>query len=303
MNAGSTQVRAQLNVAAGFNANPHDYLEIDAHKAYVTRFGHNPSPGKRAFDTGSDVLIVDPTSARVTGSIDLRSYAGQVLARPERMVRIGDTVYVLLARLNASYTESEDGMVLAIDAPTNAVTASQTLRGARNCTGIARSPDGNRLAITCSGVYPARLAADPSADRSRQRAQSAVVLLSSADLSETLRVSAAATGTTEGPYATTLAFANNDLLLAATVGDLTLGLPDRIVRIPLAGGPAQLAYEATAAFALGDLRCEGACGSRCMFTDATSAGLWVFEQPRAAPQLRLRRGKVLVPRGLGGFGK
>jgi hypothetical protein len=303
MNAGSTQVRAQLNVGAGFSANPHDYLEIDTQKAYVTRFGHNPNPGKRAFDSGSDVLIVDPKSAQITGTIDLRPYAGQVLARPERMVRVGSTVFVLLARLNASYTESADGMVLAIDAQSNTVTANQTLVGARNCTGIASSPDGKRLAVTCSGVYPSRLAADPKADRARQREQSALLVLSSADLSETMRVVAAATGDTEGPYATAVAFASNDILLATTAGELAIGLPDRVLRVSLTGGPVQLAHKASTAFTLGDLRCESSCGSRCMFTDASSSGLWIFEQPLGAATLQLRRGKVLVPRGLGGFGK
>ena len=41
----TADVLAQLSVGTGFASNPHDYLEVAADKAYVTRYDSNPHPG------------------------------------------------------------------------------------------------------------------------------------------------------------------------------------------------------------------------------------------------------------------
>jgi hypothetical protein len=60
----SASVRAQLDV--GSKTNPHDYVPLSEHKAYVTRFGASDG-------VGDDVAIVDPSVPALVGSIDLSS--------------------------------------------------------------------------------------------------------------------------------------------------------------------------------------------------------------------------------------
>ena len=47
-------VNGQLSVATGFAANPHDFLWVDTHRAYVTRYEKNPQPGRKNYDEGDD---------------------------------------------------------------------------------------------------------------------------------------------------------------------------------------------------------------------------------------------------------
>src|SRR5690606_24167107 len=63
----SGRVTAQLPVGTGFDSNPQDYLEIDDHLAYVSRFGQNTAPGREAYDEGGDLLIVDTEGPRIIG--------------------------------------------------------------------------------------------------------------------------------------------------------------------------------------------------------------------------------------------
>lgn len=53
----SARVEAQLSVSDGTAANPHDYLELSAGRAYVSRFA------------ASDLWIVDPRTATRTGAV------------------------------------------------------------------------------------------------------------------------------------------------------------------------------------------------------------------------------------------
>ncbi len=58
-NPATAKVYAQLPVDTGFGSNPYDYLETSATTAFVTRWGNNLKPGQQAFDSGSDVLVLD----------------------------------------------------------------------------------------------------------------------------------------------------------------------------------------------------------------------------------------------------
>ena len=65
----TANVRAQLPVGTGFEANAQMYLELDEHHAFVPRVGENAAPGREPFDAGSDVLLVDPSVPCVVGSL------------------------------------------------------------------------------------------------------------------------------------------------------------------------------------------------------------------------------------------
>ena len=65
----TAKVYAQLPIGTGFESNPYDYLETGATKAYVTRWGNNLKPGQQAFDSGSDVLVLDTQKPAITKSI------------------------------------------------------------------------------------------------------------------------------------------------------------------------------------------------------------------------------------------
>ena len=55
MNVDSADVVAQLPIGQGFESNPHDYLEVDATRAFVSRYGSNLTPGAQPFDAGGDL--------------------------------------------------------------------------------------------------------------------------------------------------------------------------------------------------------------------------------------------------------
>ena len=68
--------------------------------AFVTRYEGNPRPGTEDFDAGSDVLVLNPQTGELTESISLTTPDdGEYLPRPDRMVRMGQEVWVLLLHL------------------------------------------------------------------------------------------------------------------------------------------------------------------------------------------------------------
>ena len=152
----TAHVRAQLRVGAGF-ANPQDYVLQAADKAYVTRMGQNTAPGHEPFDLGSDVLMVDPRSPAIVGSIDLwPALAGEalpVLPSPNRMVLAGDRLFVLLTPYSSDFAQAADARVVTIDTRTDAILDVAVLGNKQGCLGLALSPDETRIAVGCAGAW------------------------------------------------------------------------------------------------------------------------------------------------------
>ena len=143
------KVYAQLPVGTGFaSANPQDYLEIDATSAYVTRYGHNLSPGKQAFDTGSDVLVIDTQKPAITKSIPM-PVVDSLPPCAVSMLNVGDTTMVVLQRLSDDFTTQGDAMIVGLQ--NEAIAWQTTLTGLKNCDHPVLSPSGKTMAMGCEG--------------------------------------------------------------------------------------------------------------------------------------------------------
>jgi hypothetical protein len=144
-------VRSQLPVGTGFESNPQDYLEIDEHTAWVTRWGQNTSAGAEDFDNGGDILIIDLDGPEIAGNIPFKEF-GDLPPRPSEMTRVGDEVLVTLDRISLDFTETGEAMVLGLDANTGELLFEEEIEGRKACGKPIVSPDGSQLALACSGA-------------------------------------------------------------------------------------------------------------------------------------------------------
>jgi hypothetical protein len=301
----TAQVRAQLSVATGYSSNPHDYVPFSATKAFVPRFEPNLMSGLEDFDAGSDVLIVNPTTARVEGRIDLTgAFAGEapgIYPRPDRALIAGGKLRVLAVGLSADFTAIADSRLITIDPETNAIEEVLILDGMTSCGSAALSPNGTELAIACGG--------DASQDPAQGFPDSGVVLVNVADeFLEARRWTSSQLGVGQ---VNRLAWTNADQVALLTFGRFnadfsaaeasdegrTLNIRDGEVSDPwLSAGP----------FNLGDIACT--LGNVCLVADAEAEG-GVVHRLSIGPQGELRvEGRVkpdaasgLPPRSIGTY--
>lgn len=296
--------RAQLDVSTGFAANPQDYLELAADKAYVTRLDANASPGAQPHDQGGDVLVVDPRAPAIIGRIALDAAMADApgfLPRPNRMLRAGDDVYVLLSAYSADFSDSAPSRVVRIDAGRDAIAAVTVLPGLHGCAGLAlarRAPLA--LAVACSGKF--------GGDSAPTLVESGVAILAGDPLAVVASHEAAAIGQ---PFGLSLAFADGAILTTALGAFGSGGAPDtldRLLRIGEAGEPAALLSSASRPFELGEVACalsdddEAGCG-RCFAADAERGALHRLDAAASAIEatLPIDDGIGLPPRYLGRF--
>jgi hypothetical protein len=295
-------VREQRNVATGFAANPHDYLEVSADKAYVTRYNSNLTPGREPFDRGGDILMLARASGaptRVMGRIDLSEFgdlgpasATAILPRPDRMTKREQTVYVTLGRFDFNYNRAADAVLVAIDSETDRVNASVTFAGYKNCRGLALAPRQALLAVACVGVFREGPAA--------QVATSGVVIVDvTGAVPRELRriaVSSYLGGATPSPA---LAFADDATLWGVGYGGSNPQRSDVLYRIDLPqGSVTEVARPAGgSAFVYGDIHCG--CDGVCTLADAESFQLLSVSRTVVTPLFQFSRN--LPPRFLGGL--
>jgi hypothetical protein len=266
-------VSGQLSVATGFAANPQDYVEVDEHLAYVTRYEPNTQPGKEPFDAGNDVLGIDTQAPAIKSRLDLTpAMAGEdasLLPRAGRALRVGGRVFALLEGYSADFKRSADSRLVTIDATSGQLAGVTVLTGLHNCRGIAVSPDQNELAITCSGMLT-----PPVLD------QSGVVIVSTEQPPREKRRFAASTfGDT--PIGFSVAYASSGAILFGTFGTLPgeLTTDDTLVRLDLATGDHQNVLMSGRSpncganehcpFTIGDVVCASGCGV-CFVADAAT---------------------------------
>jgi hypothetical protein len=146
----TAKVLAQLPVGTGFESNPQDYIETDATHAYLSRWGVNDAPGAQAFDSGSDVLVLDTTTPNpaITKSIAMPVEDG-LPPRPANMVRVGETTLVVLQRTSEDFATVGEGAIVGL--ANGAIAWEIHVTGLKNCGRPALSPDRSRLAIGCEG--------------------------------------------------------------------------------------------------------------------------------------------------------
>lgn len=267
----SASVRAQLNVGTGFAANPQDYLALSADEALVPRFAQNPEPGREPFDTGSDLLVIDPRTPAIARRIDLSSALdGEepgFLPRPSRVVLAGGLVRALLL-VGSEDFRFGSSRVASIDPQSDRIVSVLVLEGLTNCSNVALSPDGSRLALGCSGSF----AQDPALGFP----DAGIVLLAVGDeLVETRRFPASALG---GEQIGSVSFASERVLAFTATGRYTsdqsaLAAPDALRVLDLETGSASepLVSTEVSAFSLGDVRCAPTLGV-CLLADAEAEG-------------------------------
>jgi hypothetical protein len=242
----SCAARAQLSVSTGgFKSYPHDVVTLSTSKAYVTRYGSNPTPtvDPTDFDEGDDLLIVDPKQLTVIGRIPLAAYAqpgpaGEPThARPDRALLANGLVFVSLNSIDENSTVVGSGRVVVVDPTLDAVVTTIDLPDQKDCSGLGYVAETNRLYVSCGGAFT-----EPAAEV----AQSALVEvdLSTLTLARVLPASAVGMGSLDFFYAAI----SGDAAFVSTFGvypDATTGTPgtpDVFYFAPLAGGtPVELA--------------------------------------------------------------
>lgn len=293
--AGVPLVERQLNVGAGFAANPQDALAWGS-SLWVARMNPRPGADRSAVDAGDDLTAVTEWGG-VVARVGLTEHADDGLfARPARMTPFGDRIAVVALHLDAAFTgRAGPGLVMLVDPLKARVTHVHRLPGLAGCNGIATA--GRRLFVSCSGFF--------AAGDTAQIAGSAIVAFAreGEGLVELGRIGADAVGAPFGSWLTVGPHA----LYASSYGRIESGRRDTLWRIGWCGaiaGPARPAAFDTpsrvaesAPFALG----RGArTGATIVVPDAQTRTLLRFvDEPygaRALDRLPVCTGTRLPPR-------
>ncbi|MDX2019299.1 MAG: hypothetical protein SF187_03595 [Deltaproteobacteria bacterium] len=240
-------VKRQIKVSTNFDGNPYDLLWVAPDRAYVTRYNPNPTPTPAPgdYDDGNDVLIINPITGALTGSITMTPWAVPadkplpILPRPDRMVAAGGKVYVSLNNLSANYQAAGQGRVVIIDQATNGVEGFIDLPGVNNCSEMQLA-SGNTLAIACGGIFAA---GDKQID-------AAGVMLVNLSTKAVTKVASAKFGRTLSLYSLA---ANNDRYFVVTNGDFSGTPPDQLWTGTFAGEAPASKFTASEAFSLGTM--------------------------------------------------
>ncbi len=251
----SAKVDHQLSV--GLKSNPHDYVPLSADKAYVTRY--DPTDGG-----GDDVAVVDPSIAAVVARIPLDQVmadSGGYLARPSRAVLSNGRVVVALEAYDATFESTTSSRLVAIDTASDQVEGVLVLEGLHGCWGLAPSPDGERVAVSCAGRFQ-------GADGSSLE-ESGIVVVDGSSLTERARFSAAAVAGT--PLGSGLSWVDDRTVLAIGAGSdgaVTPPHDDVLFQLDIETGVAEVLLSSDAEpYTLGDVACAPACGV-CLAADA-----------------------------------
>ncbi len=263
----SSRAVRQMSVSTGFASNPHDYVQLSANKAYVTRYESNPNAGQSADDGGGDLLVIDPQALTITGRVPFPT-EGSILPRPDRMLLVGGELWVALGRVDANFMNAGDGRVVGVSTADDTITWTLDLPGLANCGAMARAPAGDVVAVSCAGQ-----STDPD-----PASRSAIVLVDPTVSPPVEKKRFSAASLAGAPLAPSLvAFASDSVLVAVALGDVSVMRDDVAVAIDLAAGSAHVLLDAGAPFALGDVHCAPGCTDLCMLADAQAKALRVWK--------------------------
>ena len=271
----SGSVAAQLDVRTGFFANPQDYLEASPSRAYVPRYGSNPSPGTVAFDEGNDLLVVDPAAKAIQDRIDLKpAMAGEVasyLPSAGRALHAGRYAYVALDGYSVDFNGAANARIVTLDPQSGRILRVTLLDGAFNCRGLALSPDGKEIALSCSGLL-----SPPHLD------QSWLMFMTAEEAPlEIARHPASAFGAQ--PLGFSVGYASATTVLLTSFGTFPDGSSgdDEVIELDRTTGTHRVVLRSARSpscgqselcpFSIGDVACAAACGV-CFVADAVSSG-------------------------------
>lgn len=268
MDVKTAEVLAQLAVGTGFDANPQDYLQVSAHKAYVPRLAENPRPGREPHDAGSDLLLVDPALPEIVGSLPMPRQPG-FRPSPSGIARVGDDVLVTLWHSRPDFGAMADGEVVALAIADDRLRYRLQLTGLKNCGRVALSPSGTRLVVACQSFIDTKgYAPDIS--------NSGIVLFDATADPPREERRFAASELVNGPLQYGVEFATERLLLFKSQTALGADQDNRLLSLDVergtvtllataARGPAGLGY----GVAYGGMRCSPGCGDPCFVADAS----------------------------------
>ncbi len=300
MDLATASVLAQLPIGTGFQSNPHDYIEVDGTRAFVTRFGTNPNPGQQAFDQGGDLLIVDAidtSTPAIAGRIAIPEEDPALQPCPDLMTWIGHEVVVTLGRWSADFSQVGDGRFIGVSPGPGSIDWTVNVTGLQSCGRVAVSPSGKVAAIACSSLENMSTNQfDPS--------QSDIVVYdaTTAPPRETRRLGL---GTKLGAgLQPAIAFASEDAIVAMTYGgNATPG--DTVFAVSATTGDVTALGESTSPYVFGGIHCAPGCGDVCLLTDAGRNKLrrWQFVRGTFDPLDDVTVDTVvgLPPRDVGGL--
>jgi hypothetical protein len=298
----SANVLAQLPVGTGFESNPQDYVEIDAQRAYVSRWGTNAAKGTQPFDAGSDVLLVDTRTPKILASVPMPSADG-LPPRPSGMARVGDSTIVVLQRVSEDFKSVGDTQLVGLRETT--VAWQLTLTGLAGCGRPAIAPSGKVLALSCEGQIGADGGVvDPT------RAAIVTIDVTSLPPKEIRRY--AITDQLGDPPQDGLAFASETVIVGKTQAALGGTHDDQLFALALPTGVATSLLRAgkdangkSKGVVYGGLRCSPGCGDVCLLADSDQGVLqrWQVAGDHLAPlaPITVEAAVGLPPIGLGAY--
>jgi hypothetical protein len=298
----TAKVLAQLPIGTGFQSNPQDYVEVDATRAYISRWGVNGAPGAQANDGGSDLLIVDRVTPKVLGRIPMPSTGG-LPPRPSGMTRVGDQVVVVLQNESADFKTVGDTVLVGIAA--GAVAWQVTVTGLKACRVPELSPSGKTLGVSCNGPLDMN-------GNVTDAAAAAIALFDVTSLPpKPLKQFAISDQLGVGPQ-DSLAFASDTIVLGRTQtpyggkGNNELFALDTTTgkaTVLLTAHPDSMGNGKGAVY--GDVRCGVGCGDVCLMADSDVGKLqrWSIGTggPTAMPAVTVDTSVGLPPVAIGAY--
>jgi hypothetical protein len=261
----TAKVLAQLPVGTGFESNPQDYVEVDATRAYVSRWGKNDAPGAQPFDGGSDVLVIDTHVPKILSRIPMPVIGG-LPPRPSGMMRVGEQVIVVLQNESEDFKTMGDTVLVGIKA--DAVAWQAPVTGLKGCRKLALAPSGKTLALSCEGFVDAMgNVTDLSA--------SAIALLDVSTLPPKPLQRFAISDQLGVPAQDSAAFASETLLIAKTQTPLGGTKNNELFSLDVSTGKASVlltahpdAHGMGKGTVYGDVRCGAGCSDVCLMADS-----------------------------------
>jgi hypothetical protein len=263
----SGTVNGQLPVGTGFESNPQDYVEVDAGRAFVSRWGQNGDSGREPFDRGGDLLVVDIEAHEVSDSIDL-PMIDDLPPRPGGLTRLRDQVLVPLDPISADFATTGTAMLAGVSIDDQEMAWLLELAGLKSCGRVAVSPDASTLAVACSGALTPEGVVEGIDE-------SAIVLFDALSLPPVERTRFSASDLFGVPLQNDVEYANDQLLLFKTQSALGGSEHNRWLALDLDSGEVEEILQAEPDSAgdgkglvYGGMVCAPGCSNICLLADS-----------------------------------